>query len=168
MADFAVSHEVLDRPLPDIEVTSLAQDRLALVCSDEHPLAGRRQVQLRDLVDGPFVDFPADWTTRRLVDRAFASAGLDRRHTIAVNDIATSLALVARGIGVTVLPEAVRAQTTERVAFRALARRLDWDFSVARRADGAAGPAARELLRRILSKSEQQSEAVEIEAARSR
>jgi DNA-binding transcriptional LysR family regulator len=140
---------LLDPPGADLAVTPLHGDRLVFVCSGDHRLAARRRIHLQEIADKPFIDFPAEWTVRRLVDRAFAAAGLERRVAIEVNDIDTSLELVRRGVGVTILPESARAHAGG-VAYRPLARRLVWEFVVVRRADGPGNPAARELLRRVL------------------
>jgi DNA-binding transcriptional LysR family regulator len=140
---------LLDPPGPDIAVTRLHRDRLVFACSPDHPLASRRQIQLREVSHKQFIDLPADWTVRQLVDRAFAAAGLQRRVSIEVNDIGTCLELVGRGVGVTILPESVQEGRTS-VAFCQLAQRITWELVVARRADGPGNPAARELLRRVL------------------
>jgi DNA-binding transcriptional LysR family regulator len=139
---------LLDPPGPEFSITVLHDDPLVFVCSPDHRLAARRQIQLHEIAHKPFVDLPLDWTIRRLVDGAFASAGLDRRIAIEVNDINTCLELVRDGVGVTILPASVEARGVP-LAYRPLARRLLWEFVVARRADGPGNPAARELLRRV-------------------
>jgi DNA-binding transcriptional LysR family regulator len=136
-------------PEADIAVTTLHRDPLVFVCSPDHKLATRRRIHLDEIAHKPFVDLPRDWTVRQLVDGGFASAGLDRRIAIEVNDINTCLELVLHGVGVTILPESAEARGFP-LAFRPLARRLLWEFAVARRADGPGNPAARELLRRVL------------------
>jgi DNA-binding transcriptional LysR family regulator len=143
---------LLDPPGEDLAITLLHGDRLVFVCSPDHKLASRRRIHLRDIFHKSFIDFPPEWTVRRLVDRAFAAAGLERRTAIEINDIDTGLELVRRGIGVTILPESAQTHA-EGVAFRPLARRIVWEFVVARRADGPSNPAARELLRRVLGKA---------------
>ena len=145
---------LLDPPGDDLEVTMVAHDSMALACAPDHRLAQKRGgVQLRDLVDEPFVDLPPSWTSRRVVDRAFDAAGLARGNALEVNDIATCLELVSRGLGIAIVPEAARAHAYGAV-LRPLARPLAWDFFVVRRADGAISPAARELLRRVLPQAD--------------
>ena len=123
------------------------------VCPAGHPLARRRSIRLGDLVAEPFVDLPETWTTRQIIDRAFEAAKLERRTTIVVNDIATCLELVGRGLGVSLLPGGARTRG-ELGVFVPLARTLRWDYALVRRADGTLGPAAREFLRRILPEGE--------------
>ena len=140
---------LVEQPAPDLAVTPFARDRLMFVCSPDHKLASRRVIRLEDITHKAFVDLPPDWTVRQLVDRAFAAAGLERRIAIEVNDVQTCLELVRHGVGVTILPESAEARGVP-VAFRPLAPRLFWELVVARRADGAGNPAAREFLRRLL------------------
>ena len=139
---------LLDAPGPDLAVTKLHGDRLVFACSAGHELASRPRIQLRDVAASPFIDFPRTWIIRQLVDRALADAGIERMAAIEINDINTCLALVDRGVGVTILPES--AGHAGGVVFRPLARRLLWEFVVVGRADGPGNPAARELLRRVL------------------
>ena len=140
---------LIEPPGSDVAVTTLHRDRLVFVCSPEHELAKRGRIHLDEIAHKPFVDLPVEWTVRRLVDRAFASAGLDRRSAMEVNDINTCLELVLHGVGVTILPESAAARGFP-LAFRPLAPRLLWELVVAWRADGTGNPAARELLRRVL------------------
>jgi len=140
---------LLDRPDDDLEATVVARDSMALACGPDHPLARRRVVHLRDLVSERFVNLPTSWTSRQVVDQAFEAAGLTHENALEVNDIDTCLELVGRGLGIAVVPEAARSHAGM-VVFRPLAKRLAWDYFMVRRADGAIGPAARELLRRIL------------------
>jgi DNA-binding transcriptional LysR family regulator len=140
---------LIDPAGADIAVTSLHSDRLVFACPLDHVLASRRQIHLRDLTQERFIDLPADWTVRQLVDRAFGAAGLLRRAGIEVNDISTCLELVQHGVGVTIVPESAQARGSG-IAYRPLARHITWELVVARRADGPGNPAARELLRRVL------------------
>jgi DNA-binding transcriptional LysR family regulator len=141
---------LLKPPDGDLEHIVVARDRIMAVCAPDHPLARRRSIRLNDLAAERFVDLPESWTTRQIIDGAFDAAGLVRRTTIVVNDIATCLELVRRGLGVSLLPEGATSRG-EMCVFVPLARALPWDFALVRRADGTLGPAAREFLRRILS-----------------
>ncbi|MEA2675417.1 MAG: hypothetical protein QOI92_2609 [Chloroflexota bacterium] len=134
---------------PDLAVTVLHDDRLVFACAPEHRLASRQRIQLAEIADEPFIDFPPEWIIRQLVDGAFADARLRHHGTIEINDINTCLDLVSRGVGVTILPESAGVRAGG-VALRPLARRLLWEFVVVRRADGPGNPAGRELLRRVL------------------
>ncbi len=140
---------LLDPPGDDLDATVVAHDSMALACAPDHPLARRRVVRLRDLVDERFVSLPTSWTSRLVADQAFAAAGLAHENALEVNDIDTCLELVGRGLGIAIVPEAAGSHAGTAV-LRPFSKRLAWDYFVVRRADGAIGPAAREFLRRIL------------------
>jgi DNA-binding transcriptional LysR family regulator len=99
----------LFEPIHDVATTLIACEALVLACAPEHALAGLTDVPLANLVSEPFVDFLLDWGTRRIVDRAFEQAGVERRTTFEVSDLQTMFDLVARGLGIALLPEALVA-----------------------------------------------------------
>jgi DNA-binding transcriptional LysR family regulator len=66
-------------------------------------------VALGDLVDETFVDVHPDWGTRQLVDRSFTEQRLARRIGFEVNDLSTQLDLVAHGLGIALVPNAIVA-----------------------------------------------------------
>ncbi|SHG38469.1 DNA-binding transcriptional regulator, LysR family [Kaistia soli DSM 19436] len=94
-------------PLEGMAARIVACEAMVLVAAEGHPLARRRNLRISDLAGATFVDFQADWSTRRLVDAAFAEAGVARRIAFEVNDLATLLELVARGLGIALMPQAI-------------------------------------------------------------
>lgn len=82
----------------------LSRDRLELVLWPEHPLAGRKQVRLADLVDEEFVDFPAQTHARAESDAAFDQAGLTRRVCVEADNTEAVRAAIAAELGVGMLP----------------------------------------------------------------
>ncbi|HEY0522829.1 MAG TPA: LysR family transcriptional regulator [Stellaceae bacterium] len=94
-------------PPQDVVATMLACEALVVACAPTHPLAGRRDVPLDRIAGETFIDFQADWGTRRLVDRTFAEAGIERRTAFEVNDIAALLDLASLGLGIALAPEAL-------------------------------------------------------------
>jgi DNA-binding transcriptional LysR family regulator len=125
---------------------------LVFVCAPDHPLASDAPIGLAALADAAFVDFEPDWGTRRLVDRAFADAGLMRRTAFEVSDLDTLLEMVARGLGVALVPEPVAAARLPALAAVPLADAgLCWELVAAYRdagpgIDGPAERAARRFL----------------------
>lgn len=87
-----------------VEAMVLADEPMVLACPRGHPLAGSAAVDLRDLREQSFVDFPADWGIRISVDRAFEAAAVGRRVAFELNDVRTLLELVAAGLGVSIVP----------------------------------------------------------------
>jgi DNA-binding transcriptional LysR family regulator len=133
-------------PANGIETKLITCESLVIACPPSHPLAGRRDVSLRELSNEPFVDFQADFGTRQLVDRTFAEARLTRETAFEVGDLQVLLELIARGLGVALLPEPIaRARAKDRSAASiGLAEvaepEICWELVVA----FASGPSSRE------------------------
>jgi DNA-binding transcriptional LysR family regulator len=94
---------------PGLSAWMLACEPLVAVCAPGHPLAGRKNVALRGLVNETFVDLHTDWGTRQLIDQSFDTSRLARRIGFEVNDLPTQLDLVAHGLGIALVPQAVIA-----------------------------------------------------------
>ncbi|GAA6119159.1 transcriptional regulator CynR [Acidovorax sp. FG27] len=60
----------------EIEAEPLFDERLQLVVHDGHPLARRRSLRLRELAGVPLALLPQSFATRRMIDAAFAQAGI--------------------------------------------------------------------------------------------
>lgn len=94
-------------------------DRLVLAVADTHPLAGEREVALRDLADESFVTFPSDRGSevRELGVRTCLAAGFTPRIAQEAPDSFTLLALVGANVGVALAVEAARTITLDHVVF---------------------------------------------------
>jgi DNA-binding transcriptional LysR family regulator len=102
VADFGIGY--VDA-LPDFAVgTALGRETFHAVVPVRHKLAGRRSVALAELAAHPIVALPTESRTRRTIDAAAVTAGLQLRQRVVVTQIATLLALVAAGAGVGVVP----------------------------------------------------------------
>jgi DNA-binding transcriptional LysR family regulator len=95
---------------PGVSAWMLACEPMVAVCPPRHWLAGRTQVALPELIDEPFVDLHPDWGTRQLIDQSFDANRLTRRTAFEVNDLPTQLDLVAHGLGIALVPQAVIAE----------------------------------------------------------
>lgn len=92
-------------PMPDgLTVVPLAREPMVVVCHPEHPLADAGEVTLAALGGEEFVDFRAGWGSRRIADRAFLAAGVDRHVGMEVDDVHTLLHLVEHHLGVALVP----------------------------------------------------------------
>lgn len=137
-----------------IATEMIACESLVLASSQTHPLAGQTGVPLESLAGEPFVDFARDWGTRRLVDRAFAEAGLERSIAFEVSDLDTLLQLVERGLGVALLPEPVAKTTRFALGVAELAEpEICWELVVAYSDRQGSDRAARIMLDLIKTRS---------------
>lgn len=96
----------------DLNVSTLSSEPLVLACAPDLPFAERESVRLAELAGQPFVDFNPDWGTRDDVDRALATAGVDRKVAVEVNDVHSLLDFVGFGLGVALVPASFAAKQT--------------------------------------------------------
>ncbi|MEU8526681.1 MULTISPECIES: LysR family transcriptional regulator [Streptomyces] len=89
-----------------VESLVLDHDAHVLVVAAGHPLAGASRVALREIVGETFVDFTEGTPARAQSDQAFAAAGLVREVAYEAGFAELIPRLVARGLGVALLPSA--------------------------------------------------------------
>lgn len=111
--------------LSGLAVTPLGEEELLLVGRRDRLPAGRGPIKLTAIGEARFLDFPAGWGVRAVIDEAFAAAGLDRHVAIEVADVATLSRLVASGLGVAILPRSLLPHGLE-VQTRPLTPPLWW------------------------------------------
>ncbi|MEY9856162.1 DNA-binding transcriptional LysR family regulator [Catenulispora sp. GAS73] len=87
-----------------LDLYVLRSEALQLLCSADHPLAGRDQVRLAELVDEPFVETPTTWGNRLASDAAFARLGLSRRVEYEIGDVSGFISFVQQGLGIALAP----------------------------------------------------------------
>lgn len=136
----------------DLEYVDLCQDRLMLVVPVGHPLEMRERVTLADIADYPFVRMDSDTSVRRMVDRAFLSAGLTLKPACEATYMATAVSMVRAGLGVTLLPSsAVEINIYKDIAARALAGEgMTRKIVIIKRPNGSLRPTAEALYKALL------------------
>jgi DNA-binding transcriptional LysR family regulator len=95
-----------ERRAPGLELTPIASEAIGLACHKDHPLAARDAVDLADLAEETFIDYPAGWGIRDAVDAAFTSASVRRAVTMEVDDVLDLVRMVAVGLGIALVPPA--------------------------------------------------------------
>jgi LysR family transcriptional regulator, transcription activator of glutamate synthase operon len=129
---------------PDgFERLKLSTEELALVTSPDHALAGEGPLPLRALEDQPLIAFEPGSSTRQLMDGALAAAGVVPRIALEANDLALVRSLVARGLGLAILPRSFAERPGPRISFRTLSPALRMDVVLWWRGDRRLSPAAR-------------------------
>lgn len=124
----------------DIATNLIACEALVVACAPGHPLAGGDELSLAALKDVPFVDFEQGWGTRKIIDRSFAEAGVDRHTAFEVSDLDTLLDLVARDLGIALVPEAIVEARQPALGLGRLAEpEICWELVVAYAPGGRAG-----------------------------
>ena len=104
----------------------LIRDELVLVLPRTHPAADPGQaVDLRALRNEPWLAAPAGESSRLAVDRLLAAVGVTPPVLSEFEGMSTIVSLVARGIGIAILPRIAVTAAGRRVAVRDLPHGLD-------------------------------------------
>jgi DNA-binding transcriptional LysR family regulator len=140
----AVDVGVVSRDAPDLDVRPLATDHLVAVLPAAHALAAQPRATLEQLAAEPFV--LSRGGCERIILDAFTAAGHAPRVAFEVHEVSTILAMVAEGLGVSVVPELSAVAVPPRVALRPLDPPVERRLALAVPSLADAPPAVRALL----------------------
>jgi LysR family transcriptional activator of glutamate synthase operon len=126
----------------------LTSEELVAVLPRGHRLAGRKRMRFAELADEEFIGFREGWALRHVFEQAAAEAGFTPRLAFESNELPRIRTLVARGLGVAVLPRSgIEGEAARDVAVVALTDpRPTRDVTLAWRADRRHAPAAAAFL----------------------
>src|ERR687893_1397363 len=132
---------------PDIQLHPLLDEPLVALLAPDHPLAGRKRLDMADLRDERFVVFGEGGSLRRIVVQGAREAGFEPTLAFESTESARIRAIASRGLGVALLPASEAEHDGPPVAVvpvrkPALAR----DVTLAWRANRRHSPAARAFL----------------------
>jgi DNA-binding transcriptional LysR family regulator len=99
----------------DLEILHRSHDQMLVVFPSQHPFARKRKIKLQDLSEHPLVLMDSETSVRKIVDAAFAAAGLLAIPACEATYMMTAVGMVKAGLGVTVLPASakeIRAEPT--------------------------------------------------------
>ncbi|MQA79485.1 MAG: LysR family transcriptional regulator [Streptosporangiales bacterium] len=134
---------------PGLRVTPLLRERLVVAVHRSHPLAKRRTVRLRELGSERFLAFPRRQVSR-LYDHIAAlchRAGFHLEPAQEAIQFPTLLGLVAANMGVTIVPDSMRALRLHGLRYLELDdREASSTVSVVSRPDREQSPALRRFL----------------------
>jgi DNA-binding transcriptional LysR family regulator len=137
-------------PPAGLTVRPISGEPLLLACNGTHPLAAQSAATLDELAGEAFIDFPPGWGNRAVVDRAFATAGLDRQVPFEVADFAAAAGLIRAGLGIAFLPASVATALADLAVIEISGQALMWSFSVATPAHRRMSAAARAFLAELI------------------
>jgi DNA-binding transcriptional LysR family regulator len=125
----------------------LVSEELVVILPPDHPLGRRRRVRMADLAGEQFISFRAGARLRELLMSAGREAGFEPRVTLESNESQRIRRLVARGMGVAILPRSDAAGFEAEVAVATLTEpSLTRDITLAWREGRRHSPAAAEFL----------------------
>jgi DNA-binding transcriptional LysR family regulator len=90
---------------PNLNLTRLLDDRYDAILPAAHPLAKRRRLSLADLADEQFVASTNLCGCRQITETVCREAGFAPRVAFEADETMAAQALVAAGVGVTLLPQ---------------------------------------------------------------
>ena len=137
--------------LREFNVTPLMDERYYLVCRASHPLAGKRSVTLEQLAGQAMVHLARSSSVRQALESVPGMQALDGG-SLEVEHLATLAALVAQGLGISVVPELTLFHF-ERAGLQVRpvrAARLRRSMVLARRKDKALSAAAQAMFDAIV------------------
>jgi DNA-binding transcriptional LysR family regulator len=134
-------------PPAGLERLALSEEELAIAMAPGHRLADVDDLSTplspSALAGERLIAFQRGSSTRRLVDRALERAGVEPRIALEANDFAFVRSVVARGIGLAILPRSFLERPGAAIAFRPLAPPLRMPVVLWWRAGRRLSPAAR-------------------------
>jgi DNA-binding transcriptional LysR family regulator len=89
---------------PELELTELIDDRYDVILPKGHPLADRRRLSLADFAEQPWIASTRSCGCRRITETVCREAGYEPRVAFEADETLAAQALVAAGVGVTILP----------------------------------------------------------------
>ncbi len=139
--DLAFALEV--EPPDGLERLELSSEELALAMSLDHELAGPGALSIEALSGHRLIAFQRGSSTRGVVDAALQRAGVQTRIALEANDFALVRSLVARGLGLAILPRSFLERPGAPIAFRSLRPALRMRVVLWWRSGRRLSPAAR-------------------------
>lgn len=89
---------------PELTSTRLMMDQFALICRNDHPLAGKRSLAWRELAPYPLIFAGQANANRAVLDQALGSSKVKLQLFYEVQRSSTALGLVTEGVAVAVVP----------------------------------------------------------------
>jgi LysR family transcriptional activator of glutamate synthase operon len=126
----------------------LVDEELVAVLPGDHPLAQREAIAMRDLQGERFISYRPGSRLRELLTAAGQQAGFEPQVKLESNESQRIRRLVARGLGVAILPRSdAESPGAETAVLRLREPELSRDITLAWRADRRLSPSAAEFLR---------------------
>ena len=150
----------------DLALTHLIDDPYEVLLRKGHPLATKRSLSLADLAEEPWIAATTNSGCRQITERACQDHGFEPRIAFECDETLAAQALVAAGVGVTILPRLALTTIHPEVVVRKLARgsqviRRVW----AAREEGAYHSPASEAMVQILLDVAKEFRAASLQAA---
>src|SRR5215210_7435358 len=141
--DFEAIPGMLD---PELEKAHLIDDPYDAILPSGHDLADRPQLRLGDLAQQPWIASTSTCGCRQITERACQDAGFEPRIAFEADETLAAQALVAAGVGVTMLPRLALTTLHPAVVARKLSKPPVRRIWAARPAGAYQSPASEAML----------------------
>jgi DNA-binding transcriptional LysR family regulator len=131
-------------PVAGLKTVALMPDELCAILPAGSPLAGRRQLSIRDLAAEPFI--MSRYTSEPLLHAAYARHGLVPRVRFEVQDLGTLISMVREGLGFSIVPRLAFPVALPGVVLVPVTPRIRRELGLAVRDQEHAPPALRAFL----------------------
>jgi LysR family transcriptional regulator, benzoate and cis,cis-muconate-responsive activator of ben and cat genes len=124
--------------VPDLAVETVMLEDLYVALHKDHPFANNQKIEVKDLVDEPFILFPNN-VRPSFADNVImlcSNAGFTPNVVHDVEDIFTAIALISAGLGIAIVPESAISLRLSNVRYYLLdAKEAKVDLSCVYRPD---------------------------------
>jgi DNA-binding transcriptional LysR family regulator len=151
----------------DLELVHLLDDRYEAVLPAGHRLSGRRRLHLADLSQEPWVASSDRCGCRQITDSVCRAAGFEPGVAFETDETSAALALVAAGVGVSLMPRLALTAVPSGAVARTLTDAPFRRVSAARHAGAYASPAGDAMLQTLRDVAGEFREAAPLELAAS-
>jgi DNA-binding transcriptional LysR family regulator len=131
---------------PELELTQLIDDRYDVILPTGHALADRRRLSLAHFADDPWIASTSVSGCRRITESVCREAGFEPRVAFEADETLAAQALVAAGVGVTILPRLALTTIHPGVVARPLRDAPVRNIQAARLEDAYCSPASEAML----------------------
>jgi DNA-binding transcriptional LysR family regulator len=152
LADFGIMGPLAG--VDGLTMTPFRNDELAVVLKPDHPLAQRSALSFSDVVQLPLVGLHANSSLHHLLARAAADDGRALNVRIRVTSFDAVCAMVAAGLGISVVPRAAATAYTAQLRLRAIPLTDSWarrQLLICTRSNEALPGAAQSFLDHLLA-----------------
>lgn len=108
------------QPRASIHITPFTTDGLVLIVPPEHPLARRRAIRIKNILEEPFIAFEKGIPTRDAIDEALEKNGIQLKIRSTSENIDTLKKAVEVGLGISIVPQKTVIEETKKGSLRSL------------------------------------------------
>jgi DNA-binding transcriptional LysR family regulator len=103
-----------------LEIIPFLEDRLVVICNPEHPLSGKKSVDVKELTGEKFIAFDQDIPTRKATDALFRECRVEIEPVMEFDNIETVKRAVEINAGIAIVPQATVTQEVQQGLLKAL------------------------------------------------